>query len=393
MTDTDTGGYQAAFEQVQRLLNAGDFEQALEQVDLILQVHPRDVKSAYARVVILRRLGQHDASVALLERLVQGTQGVPAVYEEYGMHWTVTEAEMTVPKTLFVVMDGIPTDVIERVATPNLDQITASGGFGRAYVGGETGGASESPTISAVGYQSLLTGTWANKHQVFDNEVASPNYAYWDIFRMAKTHAPGLSTALFSTWEDNRTKLIGDGLAAAGGYKLDYYLDGLEHDVARFPKDRAATNIKAIDGYLAEQAAEYLLAKGPDLSWVYFQYTDDVGHRVGDSPEMDAAVSFTDGLVGTLWAAIEARQKTLDEDWLIVVTTDHGRDALNGKGHGGQSERERSTWIATNSDCLADRFYATPAIVDIVPSILAHMHIQVPDTIRAALDGSSFLTC
>ena len=309
------------------------------------------------------------------------------------IHWTVTEAEMTAPKTLFVVMDGIPADVIERVATPNLDQITAGGGFGRAYVGGEIGGASESPTISAVGYQSLLTGTWANKHQVFDNEVASPNYAYWDIFRMAKTHAPGLSTALFSTWEDNRTKLIGDGLAAAGGYKLDYYLDGLEHDVERFPEDRAATNIKAIDGYLAEQAAEYLLAKGPDLSWVYFQYTDDVGHRVGDSSEMDAAVSFTDGLVGTLWASIKARQKTFDEDWLVVITTDHGRDALNGKGHGGQSERERSTWIATNSGCLADRFYTTPAIVDIVPSILAHMHIQVPDTTRAALDGSSFLTC
>ena len=37
--------------------------------------------------------------------------------------------------------------------------------------------------------------------------------------------------------------------------------------------------------------------------------------------------------------------------------------------------------------------FTTPAIVDIVPSILAHMHIQVPDTTRAALDGSSFLTC
>lgn len=309
------------------------------------------------------------------------------------MHWSAAEAEMSVPKTLFVVMDGIPADVIERVATPNLDQITAGGGFGRAYVGGEIGGASESPTISAVGYQSLLTGTWANKHQVFDNDAASPNYAYWDIFRMAKAHSPGLLTALFSTWEDNRTKLIGDGLAAAGGHKLDYYLDGLEHDVERFPEDRAATNIKAIDGYLAEQAAEYLLAKGPDLSWVYFQYTDDVGHRVGDSPEMDAAVSFTDGLVGQLWASIKARQKTFDEDWLVVITTDHGRDASNGKGHGGQSERERSTWIATNSGCLADRFYDTPAIVDIVPSILAHMHIKVPDPIQEALDGSSFLAC
>ena len=40
MTDTDTAGYQAAFEQVQRLLNAGAFEQALEQVDLILASSP-----------------------------------------------------------------------------------------------------------------------------------------------------------------------------------------------------------------------------------------------------------------------------------------------------------------------------------------------------------------
>lgn len=84
MTDSDTGAYQAAFEHVQRLLNQGAFEQALEQVDLILEVHPRDAKSNYARAVILRRLGQHDASVALLATLVQGTQGVPAVYEEYG---------------------------------------------------------------------------------------------------------------------------------------------------------------------------------------------------------------------------------------------------------------------------------------------------------------------
>ena len=344
MTDTETGIYQAAFESVQKRVNG--------------------------------------FSCFLL-----------AGFFFTLIHWTTLEADMAVPKTLFVVMDGIPADVIERVATPHLDQISARGGFGRAYVGGDISGASESPTISAVGYQSLLTGTWANKHQVFDNNVASPNYAYWDIFRMAKTHSPGLSTALFSTWEDNRTKLIGDGLVAAGGYKLDHYLDGLEHDFERFPEDRAATNIKAIDGYLADQAAEYLLGEGPDLSWVYFQYTDEVGHQTGDSPALDEAVTFTDSLVGNLWASIEARRKTLGEDWLVVVTTDHGRDAMNGKGHGGQSPRERGTWIVTNSGCLADRFYDTPAIVDIVPSILAHMRIRVPDTVRQALDGSSFLDC
>ena len=62
-------------------------------------------------------------------------------------------------KALFVIMDGIPPDVIERVETPHLDTIAGERGYARAYVGGEVGGESESPTISAVSYQSLLTGT------------------------------------------------------------------------------------------------------------------------------------------------------------------------------------------------------------------------------------------
>ena len=89
-----------------------------------------------------------------------------------------------VPKTLFVLVDGIPADVVERVETPAIDDIARQGGFTHAYVGGEAGGESESPTISAVSYQSLLTGTWANKHNVYDNAVEAPNYHYWDIFRI-----------------------------------------------------------------------------------------------------------------------------------------------------------------------------------------------------------------
>jgi predicted AlkP superfamily pyrophosphatase or phosphodiesterase len=62
-------------------------------------------------------------------------------------------------KAIFILLDGIPADVIENVDTPFLDQIAAAGGYSRAYVGGEKGGKSESPTISSVGYNSLLTGT------------------------------------------------------------------------------------------------------------------------------------------------------------------------------------------------------------------------------------------
>ncbi|HEX4935716.1 MAG TPA: alkaline phosphatase family protein, partial [Gemmatimonadaceae bacterium] len=89
-------------------------------------------------------------------------------------------------KAVFIILDGIPADVIERVHTPVLDEIAAAGGYARAHVGGELGGRSQTPTISAPGYMSLLTATWAYKHNVWDNSRQSPNYDYWNLFRIVE---------------------------------------------------------------------------------------------------------------------------------------------------------------------------------------------------------------
>ena len=40
-------------------------------------------------------------------------------------------------KALFVIVDGIANDVIEKLNTPNLDAIAKVGGYTRAHVGGE----------------------------------------------------------------------------------------------------------------------------------------------------------------------------------------------------------------------------------------------------------------
>ncbi len=291
-------------------------------------------------------------------------------------------------KAIFVIVDGIAADVIEKQPTPALDKIAKQGGYTRAHVGGEKGGYSETPTISAVGYNSLLTGTWVNKHNVWDNDIAAPNYHYWTIFRYFKEQYPQKKAAVFSSWLDNRTKLVGESLPQTGNLELDYHFDGLELDTVNYPHDKKRDFMHRIDEAVVDKAADHIKNEGPDLTWVYLEYTDDMGHMFGDSPEYFKAVGKMDSQIGRLWEAISYRERQFKENWVIYITTDHGRDASTGKHHGGQSDRERSTWIVTNAKGLNDYFKTgNPGIVDIMPSIASFLNIRIPREQLMEIDG------
>lgn len=303
---------------------------------------------------------------------------------------TLSAHAQKVKKAVYIIADGIPADVIEKLDLPNLKNVIKDGKYLRIHVGGDKGTYNETPTISAVGYNSLLTGTWLNKHNVPDNDIKDPNYNYQTIFKLFKEQYPAKKIAVYSSWTDNRTKLIGEGLEQTGNLKMDYKADGFELDTVHFK--HKGDYMHRIDEEVVAQASNSIKTVAPDLSWIYLEYTDDMGHAHGDSPEFYDAVKMMDAQVGKVYEAINYRKKKFNEDWLLIITTDHGRSEANGRGHGGQSDRQRNTWLVTNYPNLNQYAnVADPGIVDIMPTLARFMNVKLTGDAGREVDGTPLI--
>lgn len=293
-------------------------------------------------------------------------------------------------KTVYIIIDGVPADQIERLKPSAIFDIASRGGYSRAFTGGEIGGYSQTPTISAIGYTNLLTSTWVNKHNVGGNSNLNPNYNYWTLFRIAKEQKKDYKTAIYSSWTDNRPVLLGEGKKETNYLKVDYAKDGYESDTLNFPRKPNELHIFDIDEHVSKEAAQSIREDAPDLSWVYLWYTDDAGHYFGNGKSFDEYVLKADKQIARIWEAVKYREENHDEEWMVVVTTDHGR-AENGYGHGGQSLRERTIWISTNVPVNNYFKKGDLAIIDIAPSICKFMGFEIPQKVRWEQDGVPFI--
>lgn len=287
---------------------------------------------------------------------------------------------------LVIGMDGCRADALkQQVETgnaPNIAGLVANGTVTwSAHAGGELGGATQQPTISGPGWTSINTGVWTNVHHVIDN--SSPPYdqpatagSYMvsqapHFARRLVESKPGTYVSSIASWN-----WIEDYLVAAQPSYFGYH------------SKATATTEEGRDSEVAAKAIANLGSANPDVMFLHFDQCDGAGHSLGFSPtvpEYMTAIHNVDGLIGTVLNAVAARPNYASEQWMVIVTADHGG---NGTSHGGQSVGERTiTFLVSGGGVPIGVSTASPGHAAVPATLMRYLGLSIPAAWNLAEDG------
>ena len=256
-------------------------------------------------------------------------------------------------KVLIIGIDGLRPDALKEADTPNLDALIADGLFSDRAQAGNT-------TVSGPGWSNILCGVWEDKHGVTDNSFEGEHYAdYPSLFTRIQEESPDLYTAAITSWNALPEYLTTD---ADYNFYRSYTLNG--------------------DEAVREESVRMLTEESPDLLFVYFSDVDSTGHNSGfdpNNPFYIDEIESVDAQIGDILDALYARETFDDEDWLILVTTDHGG---SGFAHSGETEVERTVfYIANGADVVGgSTFPRPPGQVDVAVTALDHLGLAVDES-------------
>ena len=238
-----------------------------------------------------------------------------------------------------------------------------------AIAGGILGTPSQQTTVSGPGWSSMLTGVWIDKHNVGGNSFAGRDFDNNPTYLATlKSARPELITASFVNWSPIDTFII----------------DSIDRD--NDPNNN--TNFRgtyASDALVAAGAVDVLSGNGDldaDVVFVAFDEVDGAGHSCGSANACyGREIREADALVGDLLTSVVNRSTFDQEDWQIIVTSDHGHRPAG--GHGGQSFLERTIPFIVSSKSVNQgslpSFPATVAQIDVAPTVLDHFGVAIPE--------------
>lgn len=234
-----------------------------------------------------------------------------------------------VPKVLVVGIDGLRRDCLGKAGLADLVARKMPGArLLDAYAGGQQPGRLQQ-TLTAPGFATILTGQWAGVHKVEGNLSAVKDPGVPSFLGAVLRLYPGSRTAILAAWE-----VIVEGCTKGDGPVYRYY-----------PGKGYYSGDYAAKDPLVVAETEARIGEGYDVIFSVLDLVDHEGHRTGFSPENPhyvSAASRAFGMVEAMLDAISARPSRSAENWLVIITADHGG---RGKVHGGQSPEERGIFI------------------------------------------------
>ncbi|MFI6334782.1 alkaline phosphatase family protein [Streptomyces sp. NPDC050535] len=264
---------------------------------------------------------------------------------------SVARAAAKTPKVLVIGLDGTLLSRVKDADAPSLDALMAAGLTAPSSVYANP----LAPTLSGPGWSTIITGVWPDKHNVKDNNFTGQKFAqYPDFLTRIETAKPSLSTYAVSSWAPLTDTVF--------SLKVD---------------TRVSTPSAEYDTGTTSRAVARLRDADPDAVFVQLDNVDHAGHSYGAaSRQYLDAVHGADAQVGQMVAAVKSRATYASEDWLIMITADHGH--TDAGGHGGSSWPERQTFmIATGPTLAAGSVRHDVKMPDIAASALAHLGVAI----------------
>ena len=268
---------------------------------------------------------------------------------------TEPKVETVVETTRHVIvfgLDGVRSDGLQAASTPSIDALIENGAVSyTAFAGGFRDTPSQQATSSGPGWSSILTGVWVDKHNVTNNSFDGSNYAnYPHFFKRIRQAMPEAFLSSIVHWNPINQYILSDE---------DHKTNGS-------------------DQLVALQTLLLLEKNDPTVVFLHFDDVDGAGHSNGFTPANSdylAAITEVDRHVGSVVRGVEKRANFQNEEWLFIVTADHGGF---GGSHGGQSDGERTIFIVVSGPgTLSGELGESPGMVAVPPTVLTFLNIPI----------------
>lgn len=235
------------------------------------------------------------------------------------------------------------------------------------YTGGLAVDDTLQDTVSGPGWSTLLTGVWSDEHGVTSNSNSPIASEVQSLFERIDTGIEDAKIASIVNWSDINTGHFGDETGTTDGTSIiDYEAHALSDDA------------------VTDRVIDLIGTEAPTFTFLQLDDVDEAGHAHGFGADYDRALIAASNQVSQIVAAVNERMaENPDEEWLVLVSTDHGRNPVDGSGHGEQTGSERQIFIASNVDIVANG--PTPA-TSVAATILDFLDLPTD-----GVDGASLL--